>query len=248
MLQNFFGKLWQEAYLKNTKNIVSLLETNNQGVALDIGCGDGQKTAVFVKKLKPKTMIGVDGVAQRLEAAKKNGVDTIKTANLEKSWPFRDNHFDSIVSNQVIEHIVDIDHFIQETYRILKPGGYCVISTENLASWHNIFALIMGHQDFSHHLIKKSHIGNPYSLHYKEKTVTWSKEDNSGVDDTAFPHIKIFTFKSLINVFKIYNFSFVSGLGSGYYPLGGFLSFVAAKLDPYHSHFITIKMRKPLRD
>lgn len=244
MLKKIFEKMWQEAYLKNTENIVACLSKNGEAIALDVGCGDGQKTAIFKRKIRCKEMVGIDGVLGRLTVAEKNGINKIITSNLETTWPFKENSFDVVISNQVIEHINDVDLFISEIYRILKPGGYAVISTENLASWHNIVSLILGYQDFSHHLLKKAHIGTPLSLHYKEKTVTWSKKDNSGVDDTAFPHIKIFTLRSLINAFTIYGFKLENKLGSGYYPISGTLSTIMSKFDPYHSHFICIKMRK----
>ncbi len=243
MLARFSQYLWNKAYKENDQNILSLLEQNIEARVIDIGCGDGQKTATFREKIACKTIFGIDGVFGRLEAAEKRGV-RIKQANLEKRWPFASNTFDVIISNQVIEHISDIDHFIGETYRLLKLGGYCVISTENLSSWHNIFALILGFQDFSHHIIKKLHVSNPLSHHYGEKTVTWSRADNSGVDDTAFPHLKILTFKSLRKVFEVYGFKFITGKGSGYYPLFGILGRIISGIDPYHSHFIVVKMRK----
>ena len=243
MFSKYLNTLWQEAYKRNDKNIINLLASNKNALVLDIGCGDGQKTAKFKTKVGAHEIFGIDGVEDRLKAAKKRGV-TVKKVDLEKKWPFQNNYFDVIVSNQVIEHIVNLDNFISEIYRILKPGGYCVVSTENLASWHNIFALVTGNQDFSHHLINKVHVGNPMSLHYNQKTVSWSAKDNSGVDDTAYPHIKIMTYLSLRRIFESYDMKFVKGAGSGYYPLPETLSKIASSFDPYHSHFITIKFRK----
>lgn len=235
--------MWNEAYQQNDRNLLELLEINPVAKILDVGCGDGKKSVLFKNKVRSKSIIGIDGVAKRLSVAKRIGVET-KFVDIEKKWPFANNFFDVVISNQVIEHLVDLDHFIKEIKRVLKPGGYCVISTENLASWHNIFALLIGYQDFSHHLIKKSHIGNPLSPHYGEKTVAWSAPGNSGVDDTSFPHIKILTYISLRKIFEAYGFKFVRGLASGYYPLFSFISKIASRLNPEHSHFITIKMRK----
>ncbi len=245
-LANFFGRIWAEAYSKNTQNIISLLEKNPGARVLDVGCGDGQHTVLFQEKVHCKKIIGIDGLEGRVTAAKKRGVEAL-VCDLEREWPFPSQHFDAVISNQVIEHLRDLDNFIQEIHRILKPGGYCVVSTENLSSWHNIFALILGFQDFSHHLVRKAHVGNPLSPHFGQKTVTWSAKDNSGVDDTAFPHLKIPTYKSLIKIFEIYKLKFEKGLASGYYPFFGYLSLAASRVDPYHSHFISIKTRKPIK-
>lgn len=234
MFSHLLQLLWDRAYQQNDTNILSLLETNPKALVLDVGCGDGQKSQRFKEKIGCPKIFGIDGVTQRLESASRRGVE-IKKVNLEQKWPFVDQSFDVIISNQVIEHIYDLDNFISEIKRLLKPGGYAVISTENLASWHNLFALLLGYQDFSHHLIKKSHVGNPLSLHYGQKTVSWSAAGNSGTDDTAFPHVKIMTLRSLIEIFGAYGFKSQKYLGSGY-----FLS----SLDPFHAHFITVKFNK----
>lgn len=244
MFTHLFIELFKEAIDHNRDNILSLLEQNSNAKVVDIGCGDGKLTVKCREKIQSKEIVGVDGVKRRLNAAKKNGVDT-KLLNLEEKWPLKNKEFDVVISNQVIEHILDIDNFIKEIYRILKPGGYCVVSTENLSSWHNIFALVLGLQDFSHTIIKKRHVGNPISIHFGEKTASWGAEENSGIDESAFPHIKILTYKSLITVFKEFGFKFEEGRGAGYYPLPGFGGFFASRIDPFHSHLITVKMRKP---
>ena len=246
MLKNFFGKIWTEALLHNIDNIISLLDEDSKANVLEIGCGDGKFTVRYKAKIGCKKITGTDGVGGRLDAAKAMGVDKIILFNLEQKWPLRSNTYDVVISNQVIEHILNLDLFISETYRILKPGGYCIVSTENLSSWHNVFALVLGYQDFSHHMIMKRHVVNPLSPHHNERTCTWSAKDNSGVDDSAFPHIKIPTYKSLRKIFEAYDFKFIAGKGSGYYPLFNHSSFLASKVDPYHSHFITLKLQKPL--
>ncbi len=45
-----------------------------------------------------------------------------------KDFPFEDNSFDSVISSQVLEHVFNPDEFIQEIYRVLKPGGRCLIT------------------------------------------------------------------------------------------------------------------------
>lgn len=244
-ISKIIESLWNESMNRNVSNIISLLEKNTKAVVLDVGCGDGLYTTLFKQKIVCSKIIGIEGNPTRIAIAKQNGVDKVVPAELEKKWPFPNESFDVIISNQVIEHMVNIDNFISEIYRLLKPGGYCVISTENLAGWHNIGALVLGHQDFSHNLISKKHVGNPFSIHFGEKTSAWEKKALSNDGDSMYPHIKIATYRSLINIFKTFNFTFIQGKGSGYYPLFGALGTLASSIDPYHCHFITVKMQKP---
>ena len=44
--------------------------------------------------------------------------------------PYKDNFFDVITSVSVIEHGVNVVEFLEESYRVLKPGGTLIISTD----------------------------------------------------------------------------------------------------------------------
>ena len=46
-------------------------------------------------------------------------------------FPFLDNTFDVVMSLAVIEHIANLDNYLFETYRVLKPGGIFYLSTPN---------------------------------------------------------------------------------------------------------------------
>lgn len=45
--------------------------------------------------------------------------------------PFADDSFDFVISFQVIEHIAQDTAFVQEVYRVLRPGGRFVVTTPN---------------------------------------------------------------------------------------------------------------------
>jgi predicted SAM-dependent methyltransferase len=54
--------------------------------------------------------------------------------NVYSKFPFPDNSFDVVYSEHLIEHIVldKVPHFLQEIYRILKPGALLRITTPDL--------------------------------------------------------------------------------------------------------------------
>lgn len=44
----------------------------------------------------------------------------------DQAWPYLDSTFDVVVSNQVLEHVKDLEHFLHELRRVLVPGGVSV--------------------------------------------------------------------------------------------------------------------------
>lgn len=50
----------------------------------------------------------------------------IKAVTVQDPWPFDDESMDVVVSNQVLEHVFDYDHFFAQLWRVLKPGGTSV--------------------------------------------------------------------------------------------------------------------------
>lgn len=119
---------------------------------------------------------------------------------------------------------------MSEIYRVVMLNGYVIISTENLASWHNIFSLLFGWQPFSATNYLPGSIGNPLAL--------WKNYESS--IDKSWCHDKLWAYRGLIELFEKYNFKIVKVKGAGYYPLPSFLG----NIDKKHCHWITIKARK----
>lgn len=42
------------------------------------------------------------------------------------AWPFDDEFFDIVVSNQVVEHVHDHGHFFSQNWRVLKENGFSI--------------------------------------------------------------------------------------------------------------------------
>lgn len=228
-LRKYLIRLVDKAGKDNSRNILDLLEKNTNARLLDLGCNDGKWTLKLGKKIGTQNLFGVDIVDEQIQKAINNGVKCMG-ADLNNNLPFEDNFFDIVHANQVIEHIYNLEKFIEEIYRVLKLKGYAIISTENLASWHNIFSLLLGWQPFSATNYVLKSLGNPLSLWRGYKPTV----------DKSWCHDKLWAYRGLIEFFESYNFKIEKIKGAGYYPLPSFLG----NLDKRHCHFITLKIRK----
>lgn len=246
LLFKYLKNLWHQAAESNNLQLRELITTSKKATILDVGCDDGRILVERVSsKIKSPILYGIDISLTKINLAKKRGIKT-KLHDAEKPLPYPDRFFDIVTANQIIEHLVNIDQFVAEIYRVLKPGGYALVSTENLSSWHNIGALILGWQAFSQHLSTRSAIiGNPLRL-YPSKPVV-AHPDVYREEPTFDPHsmhIKLFTLRGLKELFQIHGFQIEAAFGAGYYPLPALIAIMLAKLDPTHSAFIGIKVRK----
>jgi len=179
--------------------------------------------------------MGIEIDEVQAEKAISRGIEVI-IGDLNHEFKLEDSFVDGAIANQVIEHLCNTDNLLSEIWRVLKPGGILVLSTENLASWHNIFALLLGWQPFSLTNISEHYlgIGNPLSLHREEKGIPRPSQ-----------HLRIFTIRSLAELLENQGFKIERLLGIGYFPFKGKTAQVFSKLDPRHSALITIKCRKP---
>lgn len=234
MIKKFLKSLIEKASERNVSNIISMIEYEPGGVIVDLGCDEGDKTLKFAGKAETKSIIGVELIEESAEKAKQKGIETY-VADLNSSIPLKSRSVDVAISNQVIEHLDNTDKFIEEIFRILKDGGYAIISTESLSSWHNIFALILGFQPFSSaNYSKKGSIGNPLSLWRSE-----SSGAEEGKKRVAWLHKRLFAYRGLLEVLKLHNFKIEKVKMAGYYPI-----FDISNLDKRHGHLISVKIRK----
>jgi len=86
----------------------------------------------------------------------------------EDPLPFENERFDVVVATEVIEHLRNLEEFISECFRVLKPGGIILVSTPNVARPINVVQMMMGLQvrGFFHDLEKPLHLRfyTPFTL------------------------------------------------------------------------------------
>lgn len=96
---------------------------------LEIGCGTGKNTELLSRLAR--RVYAVDFSAGMLDQAKaklcSNKVLFV-VADLIAPWPFRDQPFELIVCNLVLEHIEDLTSVFSEACRVLSGGGRFFVS------------------------------------------------------------------------------------------------------------------------
>lgn len=123
---------------------VSVIGPRRLMTLLDAGCGEGRMLRFLSSQLPTKTpatdweFAGFDvadstsrrpGFPGSTAAYLRETVPlydwaaSIRVSRSNDAWPYDSGSFDFITSNQVLEHVVDAEHFIKETARVLAPGG-----------------------------------------------------------------------------------------------------------------------------
>jgi SAM-dependent methyltransferase len=104
-----------------TKNTIELNIISKE-LWLDLGCGTKPFENIFIKN--NVNYFGIDIEDSGRSPELKNQDLTYDGFNI----PFPDNHFDGILSTQVLEHVIDDIQIISEMYRVLKPNGKIIVS------------------------------------------------------------------------------------------------------------------------
>lgn len=210
------------------QTVLESLPKGDKLVYLDLGCGDGAKTIVRASQIGTGNIIGIEGNKSLLNEAKNGGVKAYQ-ADINFSWPIDNLSVDCITATEVVEHLSDLDNFFSESRRVLKPGGKIIISTENLAGYHNVIALMMGNQPYTGpYLSRVFSVGHrPCSKFYNGK-------------HRAFPHLNVMTTKALRQLLSKYGFKVEKTSGAGFYPFPPFLAKLFAKLDKYHASYCVV--------
>lgn len=95
-----------------------------KGKLLDIGCGNKPYEKILANKITG--YVGCDIIQSSL-----NKVDVLCPAD---KIPLDSNTFDTVFSTQTIEHVENHQGLVNEAYRLIKPGGYFIVSAPMF--WH----------------------------------------------------------------------------------------------------------------
>jgi SAM-dependent methyltransferase len=96
------------------------------GRSLDVGCGDGRLTAEL--DTASLTAADVSAVALERAAARLPGARLLEL-DPDAPVPLEDAAFDLVLCAETVEHVRDVQLFLSEIRRVLRPGGELALTT-----------------------------------------------------------------------------------------------------------------------
>jgi SAM-dependent methyltransferase len=90
------------------------------GKTLDVGCGKKP----YEKLFNSSKYVGMD-IENPGHSHVGENIDVYYDGG---TFPFKKSEFDSVVTNQVLEHVLKPESFIREIKRVLKKGGYLLLT------------------------------------------------------------------------------------------------------------------------
>ncbi len=91
-----------------------------RGRLLDIGCGNKP----YLEKFQSRVSCYI-GVEMPGTPSNSTVVDAYASA---LALPFASNSFDTVLSNEVLEHVPEPKRLLEEAHRVLKPQGYLILT------------------------------------------------------------------------------------------------------------------------
>jgi SAM-dependent methyltransferase len=235
LYENTMTRAYQEANQRIAKSLIS------GGRCLDCGAASGSQFKVLHKMagLRAEKYIGIELRPGYVSDAKNKRLHVIQ-GDLNHSLPFADQTFQCVFGFSVLEHLVNGCRFLQESYRVLIPGGRLVLITPNLSAWFNVFLLAIGKMPSSGphpDSIELIYRNTPIQF---RKTKTPQTEEDVNLDR----HLVVFTYRVLRDYLNSLGFKHIRCRAYGYYPFPKSLQPILERLDPWHCHQMVFECQR----
>jgi SAM-dependent methyltransferase len=110
----------------------ALFEDRQHTRILDVAAGVGC-AAQRIQDNYPAELVCNDASPTALSVLERMGLSTVSfdLDHEDEAFPFADGSFDAVVALATIEHMIHVDHFVEEIHRILADDGYFYVSAPN---------------------------------------------------------------------------------------------------------------------
>lgn len=191
----------EQVSLKMIKRICSA----SYGRFCDVGCGDGFFLSHVVEQVgQGWQFYGGEYSDYQREKAATNKNLIVEKIDLEGKLHYDDNFFDMVYSGEVIEHLYNPDQMIAEVQRVLKKGGYFLVTTPNMNSWLSRLLFPLGIQPINYEC---STVSSAYGYR-------WLKRIKR--QDWPVGHVRLFNAFSLTDLLEANGFEVCEKRGAGF--------------------------------
>ena len=116
--------------IRGFRDIDRFVFKHAKGRILELGCGE---FPYFADSFK-------------VDIARLEHIDMVHDLN----YPIElnSNRFDTIIAIELIEHLWNVDGFLDECYRLLKKDGSFIVSTPNVLYWKNRINVLLGNDEW----------------------------------------------------------------------------------------------------
>jgi SAM-dependent methyltransferase len=146
---------------------------------LEAGCGVGMYASQIQRRYDAHVE-AFDIEAERVAQAQQDTPHALVA--VAEALPYATHTFDTILSNEVLEHVQDDQRAAQEMVRVLKPGGRIVIFAPN--RWYPF-------ETHGHYWRGKYHFGNTPLINYLPDVLR----------NRLAPHVRAYTGQSIRRLF-----------------------------------------------
>jgi ubiquinone/menaquinone biosynthesis C-methylase UbiE len=200
---------------KETLNLLEEFAPNSKSI-LDIGCGNGISTIAFALKGFELTAVEPDpsdtiGAGAIRKLVKLNNLKNVKVyEDFAENIKFDSNSFDVVYVRQAMHHAYDLQKFIGECGRVLKPGGVLltirdhVVFNQKDKEWflemHPLQKFYGGENAFSpkeyKEAMNKAGLEVAREIKYYDSPINFSPNTQAMIDE-KFKELTLLRFKNL---------------------------------------------------
>jgi ubiquinone/menaquinone biosynthesis C-methylase UbiE len=147
MSKNTWDSNWEKSLIPDYHlELIRLIKRYSPGKkVLEVGFGTGGDLIELAKK--NFSCFGIESSKVAYKNSLKKFPKSIKTIFGDaEELPWRDNSFNLIFHQGVLEHFKDPQKFLQEQYRVLSPGGILIIDVPHKWNIYTLFRIIKSYK------------------------------------------------------------------------------------------------------